>query len=59
LTLRYQHQARRLADNATPDNTLHTQELSETEKLVLKRVLSQIDDFQKKLSLDFRGTVQT
>ncbi|MCZ7557486.1 MAG: DUF294 nucleotidyltransferase-like domain-containing protein [Bacteroidia bacterium] len=59
LTLRYQHQARRLADNATPDNKLHTQELSETEKLVLKRVLSQIDDFQKKLSLDFRGTVQT
>jgi PAS domain S-box-containing protein len=59
MTLRYQHQARRLAGNAPPDNKLHTQELSETEKLMLKRVLSQIDDFQKKLSLDFRGTVQT
>ncbi|MBL0173922.1 MAG: cache domain-containing protein [Ignavibacteria bacterium] len=55
--LRYQSQAKSLAGNASAGNTAQTQDLADIEKLVLRRIQSQIEDFQTKLSLDFKGTL--
>jgi len=58
MQLRFHHQARLLSRNASPNNNINTHDLTDMEKLILRRVLSQIDDFQTKLSLDFTGTMQ-
>ncbi len=57
MTQRFRRQAAMLDKNSTPDNMIDTHALSEIETLVLRRVLSQIEDFQSKLNLDFKGTV--
>jgi PAS domain S-box-containing protein len=55
MELRYRHQAALLAENAPPNNTINTHELGEIQKATLRRVLSQIEDFQSRLSVDFKG----
>ncbi|MBR9977151.1 MAG: hypothetical protein KFH87_03600, partial [Bacteroidetes bacterium] len=57
MELRYRHQAALLAENAPANNTINTHELGEIQKATLRRVLSQIEDFQSRLSLDFKGTM--
>lgn len=56
-SMRFRHQADLCAENATPNNTVDTNALSEIERATLRRVLSLIDDFKSKLSLDFKGTL--
>jgi PAS domain S-box-containing protein len=57
MNLRFQHQAALLSENASADNAVNTHTLTDVERLMLRRVLSQIEDFQTKLSLDFKGTM--
>ena len=57
MTLRYRHQAELFAENAVPNNIIDTSVLTEIERNTLRRVLSQIEDFKSKLSLDFKGTL--
>jgi PAS domain S-box-containing protein len=57
MTQRYRRQAAMLESNSTPDNIIDTHALTDIEKLVLRRVLAQIEEFQAKLGLDFKGTV--
>ncbi len=58
MQLRYRQQSKMLAENNLPNNNIYLAGLTEIDKLILKRVLSQIEDFQAKLSLDFKGIIQ-
>lgn len=57
MQLRFAHQAKLLSDNIPPDNNINPKYLTELEKTIVRRVLTQIEDFQSKLSLDFKGTL--
>ena len=57
MRLRFRHQARLLASNAQPDNIVITALLTDLERTMLRRILSEIEGFQSKLSLDFKGTI--
>ena len=57
MTQRLRRQASLLERNATPDNMIDAHELADIEKLALRRVLSQTEEFQEKLNIDFKGTV--
>ncbi len=57
MRLRFRHQAIQLSENAEPSNNIHGFNLSEIEKVALRRALSLIEDFQMKLSLDFKGSL--
>ncbi|MGA9116441.1 MAG: DUF294 nucleotidyltransferase-like domain-containing protein [Bacteroidota bacterium] len=58
LFLRYRHQAALLASNAAPNNLIPSHALSELDRTTLRRVLTLIEDYQSKLSLDFKGTIE-
>ncbi|MDT8322729.1 MAG: putative nucleotidyltransferase substrate binding domain-containing protein, partial [Bacteroidota bacterium] len=57
MTQRLRRQASLIERNAAPDNQIDTHDLADIEKLALRRVLSQTEEFQEKLSLDFKGTL--
>jgi PAS domain S-box-containing protein len=57
MTQRLRRQASLIEQNAAPDNHIETHDLADVEKLVLRRVLAQIEEFQEKLNIDFKGTV--
>ncbi|MFZ1729103.1 MAG: DUF294 nucleotidyltransferase-like domain-containing protein [Bacteroidota bacterium] len=57
MNMRFQHHAQLLSVNAIPDNAIDTHALGEIEKAMLRRVLSQIEDFRTKLNIDFKGTM--
>jgi PAS domain S-box-containing protein len=57
MQLRFAHQAKLLSDNIPPDNNINPKYLTELEKTIVRRILTQIEDFQTKLSLDFKGTL--
>ncbi len=49
MQIRFKHQLNRIGDGEEPDNFIYMDELSYMEKTVLKKVVSQVDDIQKKL----------
>ena len=55
--MRFRHQARAVAENASVGNVLATALLTDLDKTALRRALTQIETFQSKLSVDFRGTM--
>jgi PAS domain S-box-containing protein len=57
MTVRLKHQAMQLAEDLAPDNFINPKELSQIERLTLRKTLSQIADFQGKLRSDYTGTV--
>ncbi len=57
MTVRLKHQARQLGDGQEPDNFINPKDLSQIERLTLRKTLSQIAEFQGKLRSEFTGTV--
>lgn len=57
MQIRFGNQAKLISENVPPSNKVDIQSLSEIEKIILKKVLTQIEDFQTKLSLDIKGTI--
>lgn len=55
--MRFRHQARAIAENAPVGNVIATALLTDLDKTALRRALTQIETFQSKLSVDFRGTM--
>jgi len=46
-----------LKDNLSPDNYINPSNLTHIEQTILKKIFSQIIEFQSKLSFDFKGTM--
>lgn len=57
LTLRFREQARAITANRTPGNVLASSSLSDIDLAALRRAFAQVETFQSKLSVDFRGTM--
>lgn len=57
MQLRYRHQSAAIAAARPADNSITMSELTDAEKVMLRRLMSQIETFQTKLSLDFKGTM--
>ncbi|MBR9974303.1 MAG: cache domain-containing protein [Bacteroidetes bacterium] len=57
LALRFREQARAIAANRTPGNVIATPSLSDIDLAALRRAFAQVETFQSKLSVDFRGTM--
>jgi len=55
MMLRLQHQVRDLEENKKPDNFINPKKLTQIEQHMLKKIFSQIGNFQKKMSYDFTG----
>ncbi len=49
MQVRFKHQLHRIGEGEEPDNFIYMEELSYMEKTVLKKVVSQVDNIQKKL----------
>jgi PAS domain S-box-containing protein len=54
MKLRFKNQLIQLENNLPLSNVLNTKELLEIELLILKKVLSKIQDYHNKISIDFR-----
>lgn len=57
MKIRFLHQSRLVAYNIEPDNKINPSHLSEIDRGILRRTLTLIENFQHKLSLDFKGTL--
>ena len=54
--LRLKHQAYLLKQGLKPDNLINTKTLSELDKTIIKKVISNINNLIAKLSFDFKGS---
>lgn len=57
MQLRFMHQAKLLSEGNTLDNNVNPKHLSDLENTIFRKILTQVADFQSKLSLDFKGTL--
>jgi PAS domain S-box-containing protein len=57
LSLRFRNQARAVADNAPAHNMLSGALLTDIDKAALRKAFTNIETFQSKMSVDFRGTL--
>jgi len=57
MQLRFQHQSAAIAAGREANNDIAMDELTDAEKVMLRRLMSQIETFQTKLNLDFKGTM--
>ena len=55
--MRLKHQASLIEKNIKPDNLLNTKLLSDLDKTIIKKVLSNINNMLSKLSYDFKGSM--
>jgi len=55
--MRLKHQAFLLRSNLKPDNLINTKNLSELDKTIIKKVISNINSMLTKLSFDFKGSL--
>ena len=55
MKMRFRHQALLLYNGLEPDNFVNPQSLTRLDKIMLKKTLEQISDFQGRMSLDFTG----
>lgn len=58
MMMRFQHQIQGLEKNRKPDNYINPKRLTQIEQHLLKKIFSQISNFQKKMSYDFTGVAQ-
>ncbi len=54
LELRFKHQILALGAGNTPDNYINPKQVTEMEQVLLREALSQVADFQTKMSFDFK-----
>ncbi len=54
---RFKHQSKLLSENVLPDNNINPKVLTDFEQIIIKKIFSLIDNFQSKMSLDFKGTL--
>lgn len=57
MQLRFKHQAVQISQHKPPDNIIDPHMLSEIDLIIIKKVVSIIEDFQNKVKLDFKGTL--
>lgn len=57
MMLRINHQLQSLEENIAPDNYINPKKLTDIERTMLKKIFSQISNFQNKLSLSFKGSM--
>ncbi|MBN1251593.1 MAG: cache domain-containing protein [Bacteroidales bacterium] len=56
--LRIKHQLHEIYNKQTLNNFINPQNLNDIERTVLKKIFSQISDFQTKVSFDFKGVMR-
>jgi PAS domain S-box-containing protein len=52
---RFQHQAQLISKNITPNNDIEPEECSESDLLIFKKGVTQIEMLKEKISIDFKG----
>lgn len=55
MDLRLQHQLEQIDNGKTPDNYINSRQLSETERVLIKRIFSQYSAYQSKIGYEFTG----
>jgi PAS domain S-box-containing protein len=57
MQVRFKHQSKMFSENLPSDNNINPKLLTELEQTIFKKIFTQIENFQSKLSLDFKGTL--
>lgn len=57
MQIRFKHQAFQISEHKNPDNLIDPHKLSDIDLVIIKKAVSVIEDFQNKISLDFKGTL--
>ena len=56
--MRMKNQLNAIDENQEPNNYINPKNLNDIERTVLKKIFTQISDFQSKVSFDFKGTMR-
>ncbi len=57
MLLRFRFQTNELLKKQTPDNLINIEELTDIEKTIIKKIISEISNLQTQLNFDFKGSL--